>query len=52
MAGSTQTRKDYEWEKEFAPRVTRRHLTLVVTVYCAWIALLAVLAMNCWGVLD
>jgi hypothetical protein len=36
------------WEKELAPKITRRKLTFAVGVYCLWLAFLATLAAIRW----
>ena len=48
MAAPSQTPQDYSWEKQYAPRVTRRTLAVAVGIYCAWVAFLAVLALSRW----
>ena len=39
---------DYGWEKEHAPRITRKKVLLAVGVYCVWLAFLATLAAIRW----
>ncbi|MBN2562820.1 MAG: hypothetical protein JXQ75_18000 [Phycisphaerae bacterium] len=48
MAVSRQVPKDGGWEKKYAPRVTRRHVAVAVTVYALWLAFLAIIAANRW----
>lgn len=40
--------KNQTWEKEYAPRVTRRHLGVTVSIYCIWLGFLAALAASRW----
>lgn len=38
----------HAWEKEFAPRITLRHLVPAVALYAAWMAFLAWIAIDRW----
>ena len=40
--------EDGNWEKELAPRVTRRRLVFALIVFGVWIAFLAVLSAERW----
>lgn len=48
MAAKAQPAKKDNWQKEYAPRVTRRHLALLAAVYGLWVAFLATLAVSRW----
>ncbi len=38
----------HAWEKQFAPRISARHLILSVALYAAWMAFLAWIAIDRW----
>ena len=40
--------RNHDWEREFAPKVTRRRLLVGIVIYAAWLAFLAVLAGERW----
>jgi hypothetical protein len=37
-----------DWEKEFAPIVTRRQVAVSFVIYAVWLGFLAVLAVQRW----
>lgn len=48
MSASTAHRSDCAWEKEQAPRISRRRLTVAAAIYCLWLIFLAVLSAIRW----
>lgn len=38
----------HAWEKEFAPRITLRHLVPAVVLYVSWMIFLAWVAVDRW----
>ncbi|GJQ26374.1 MAG: hypothetical protein HBSAPP02_14060 [Phycisphaerae bacterium] len=38
----------HAWEKEFAPRITLRHLVPAFALYAAWMIFLAWIAVDRW----
>ncbi len=47
-ADSKQNSEDNDWEREYAPRVTRRQLACGVVVFGLWLAFLAYFAASRW----
>lgn len=41
---------DHAWEKEFAPKITKRHLWTVIVIYMVWLLMLAGLSYERWFV--
>ncbi len=37
-----------DWEKKYAPKVTRKRLTVGIGIYVFWLAFLAALAAQRW----
>ncbi len=48
MAGPKQNPIENDWEKEYAPCVTRRRLVFGLVVFSLWLAFLAVFAATRW----
>lgn len=48
MSRTDATSDNYAWEKELAPKISRRYLLLVIALYCVWIGFLAVVAIHRW----
>jgi hypothetical protein len=48
MTTLRQLARDRNWEKQFAPKITRRQVVTAVVVYAVWLGFLAFLAIDRW----
>ena len=48
MSNTTPVYKNHEWEKEYAPKITRTHVILASLLYAAWMIFLAIIAIHRW----